>query len=216
MRPFRLFALSLAIVASLAAPRAHAQCLGPCPGAGQPCYQTSNVPPVIVGGGSCVGGVTAVPFKVVVRDATGLPLAGVRVVIDFSTVVGPTHGNQLQFPSQQALCPNAWLVRSTDATGTATFYPQFFGCVTGPVIQVTGNGFCLGFVEARSTDVQMTPNAITDVADFAAFAAVYFNPIPYRPCFDYNNDGAIGLADFSIFAHDFMNSTPSAYCSSGW
>ena len=196
MRSTLALSLSLALLASLAVPRAHAQCFGPCPGAGQPCYQTSTVPPVIVGGGSCVGGVTAVPFKVVVRDATGLPLPGVRVVIDFSTVVGPTHGNQLQISTQQVLCPSAWLVRATDATGTATFYPQFYGCATGPAIQVTGNGFCLGFVAARSTDVQATPTAVTNVADLAVFAA--------------------GLADFTIFAQDFTNATPSAYCSSGW
>jgi len=214
--PARAALLALAALAAVPATPALAQCNGPCPGAGQPCYQTSTVPPLIVGGGACAGGITAVPYRVVVRDAAGLPLAGVRVVLDFAAAVGPTHGNQAQALGQQVLCASAWLVRSTDATGTATFYPQFFGCITGPAIPVTGNGLCLGFAEARSTDLVPTPNASTDLNDLNAFTAAFLNPLPYRPCFDFNNDGAINLPDLTIETQDFLNGVPSAYCSAGW
>jgi hypothetical protein len=136
-------------------------------------------------------------------------------VIDFSAVVGPTHGNTLQEPGQQVLCPSAWLVKSTDGNGVAIFHPQFFGCVDQPLVRITGNGYCLGYVKARSTDVAPTAPAITDVADFAAFAGAYLGP-GYRACFDYNDDGTVGLFDLGVFAHDYSNSLPSAYCPAGW
>lgn len=196
-------------------PLARAQCPAPCGPPGTPCPVTSTFPTLLVGGGSCLNGRTAVPFAVHVRDANGVSLPNIPVELRFPVGAG-THDNQAQAPGQIVDCTGFRLVRPANVDGVAVFYPQFFGCLNTPEVQVVAGGVCLGLVRARSTDSRQTPNAVVDLADFAAFSIAYLNPIPYQPCFDYNDDGAVNLPDLGIFVQDFSNATPSTYCPSGW
>jgi hypothetical protein len=211
----RFVLVCVAVLIGISGSAALAQCPDPCGPPGSPCPTTSTFPNILIGGGSEIGGLTAVPFAVHVRDIGGASLVNVPVILQFPVGAG-THGNQLQTPGQVVDCPGFRLIRPTNADGVAVFYPQFLGCLNTPDVAVIAGSVCLGRVRARSTDSRPSPNAIVDLADFAAFSNAYLIKVPYQPCFDYNDNGIVDLPDFVIFVHDFTNATPSGYCPSGW
>jgi hypothetical protein len=203
------------IVLGASSSRVFAQCPDPCGPPGSPCPTTSTFPNLVVGGGSCVGGLTAVPFAVHVKDALGNSLVNVPVELRFPVGAG-THGNQLQVPGQIVDCPGFRLIRPTNVDGVAVFYAQFLGCLNQPDVDVVAGGVCLGRVRARSTDMSPGPGADVDITDLSLFSTAFLVKVPYQPCFDYNDNGVVDLPDLVIFAHDFNKALPSAYCSSGW
>ncbi len=211
----RAFLVCAVVLLGASSHAALAQCPGPCGPPGSPCPATSTFPNLIVGGGSELNGLTAVPFAVHVRDAASLSLAGVPVELRFPVGAG-THGNQLQAVGQFVDCATGRLIRPTNADGVALFYPQFYGCENAPVVQVVAGGVCLGQVRARSTDSRMTPSATVDLADWTGFANAYLFKVPYQACFDYNDNGIVDLPDLTIFARDFGAAVPGAYCTTGW
>ena len=215
MTSLRTLLACVALLLGAGVPTAFAQCPGPCGPPGTPCPATSTFPSLIVGGGSCVAGRTAVPYVVHVRDLNGISIPNIPVILQFPVGAG-THGNTLQAAGQIVDCATARLIRPTNVDGVAVFYPQFFGCLNTPSVQVIAGATCLGFARARSTDAHFSPNADVDLADLSAFSNAYLFPIPFQPCFDFDDNGVVGLPDLTIETSDYLNALPSAYCSPGW
>ncbi|MGH7725438.1 MAG: hypothetical protein ACREOU_08415 [Candidatus Eiseniibacteriota bacterium] len=174
----------------------------------------STAGPVIVGNASgksyaSVGALSSVPGYAVVLGGPGcLPLAGQAVELDFSKAYVRLFASQK--PGTTVDCARQVLIKVTDESGVALFSPSFGGWVNEPSVQVTVDGVVLATVSARSTD--MDADGTTGLTDLVRFSRLFLAESTY-PDIDFNaSGGKVDLADFAIFASEFLDGTSGAYC----
>jgi len=188
-RPLAWTALSLSILAASAA--------------AAPDPSQCTVPPVIVGdsNGMQIG---PTGYRVVVRDAFGdpVPLSHVQIVFG---------GSVKAYTSQPApvttICPI--IARNATTVGIAVFVPRIGGFSNSNTVQVIADNVTIGFVKARSTD--LNASGATDPFDFNAFRLNFLNN-PAAQETDYDQDGTTTPFDFNIFRQVFLADVPGTTC----
>lgn len=163
-----------------------------------------TVPPVIVGdsNGMQIG---PTGYRVVVRDAFGDPVPVSHVVINFGGT--SVHAYTSQPAPVTTICPT--ISRNATTVGIAVFIPRIGGFANANSVQVIADNVTIGFVKARSTDINA--NGATDPFDFNAFRINFLNN-PAAQETDYDLDGITGPFDFNTFRQVFLADVPGSVC----
>lgn len=145
---------------------------------------------------------------VVVRNFAGNPIPGAFVEMTFH------HPAIL-------LCQGAVLSGITNAAGQVQLRTAGGGCAAGVpnAAQIRANGVLIrSYSNVKSPDWDgVQADLVVDAADQAFFSNCF---VGYCPCADYNNSGAMELADLALFQTPFSNNnqcagtggTPGACC----
>jgi hypothetical protein len=133
---------------------------------GMAVFPSANVRPTLTNG-----------YRIVVRDAFGVPIPGAMLTIGFfGTGVRP---HAVQTGGQTSFCPSDKLFAATDASGSVTLFPGTVGMYTSfaPEVEIVANGVLLARVRFRSFDLVATPGAESkvDLQDLAQMRLRYFN-----------------------------------------
>ena len=151
-------------------------------------------------------------FTVVVNASPNVPVAFALVVLDFSSTA--IHLGSSQNSGTTVNCPAKTLSKICEWDGVASFSPRFGGFSNSANVHVSANSISLGDVRARSTDID-AQGGTTQLSDFILFAQNFGVPgAGEETNFDACSQGSVGtsLADFSIFARDFMIGVTGIYC----
>ena len=166
-----------------------------------------SFPPVLIaswdgtpapGGPSpCTPGVGG--FRVVVRDAANLPIAGAKVALYFVSPAIRPHA--VQNAGITVVCPGSELVQFTNLAGIATMSVRAAGNLAGPFVRIEADGVILGTVSVISPDYNR--DGALSVTDFSAFSTDYLNVTP-QPRSDFDNCPSTRLGDLSFFAQQYL------------
>jgi hypothetical protein len=167
----------------------------------QPSTTTSVVETVIVGNlrdfgyrSQSADPVLAAPgFQVVVRTATGAPIAGMPVTLDFTGT--PVKLGVTQAAGTAVSCTAHTLTATTNTDGVATFLPIIGGFVDTPSVRVSAAGVSLRSVPARSIDID--GSGTIALGDFALLSDALLDH-PATPHTDFDLTGNTGLGDLAI------------------
>jgi len=184
--------LLVLVLAVLAAPAA----------AAIPYPPNCSVDPVLVGDSS--GMPIGNGFRVVAKDAAGQAIAGVTVTLQF---FGAVHPYTMQVAPAVVTCP--FVLKTTDATGTAVFNVRFGGFSNAAAVLVRVDGVVVSFVPARSTDID--GDGLTWAFDLNLFRSRFLNN-PQAPETDFDGSGVTDLADFAIFRQVYLHEIPGVPC----
>lgn len=146
--------------------------------------------PVIVGSPAYDSGDADDPFlyTVTVRDAGGNPISNLLVAIDFSASTGEVAGGLGPFPAKPYVeqpyhggvsCSARRVFQVTDSEGRATFRALFGGWESQDVIQVVAGRTTLGYIRARSTDLD--GDGMPGLTDFYLFRTAFLCPSTAPP-----------------------------------
>jgi len=161
-----------------------------------------SVDPVLVGDSS--GMPIGNGFRVVARDAAGNAMPGITVTLQFFAPVRPYTA---QVAPAVVTCP--FVLKVTDATGTAVFYVRMGGCSNAPCVLVRADGIVVGYVPTRSTDID--GDGLTWAFDLNLFRQRFLNDHMAQET-DFDQSGATDLADFSIFRQVYLHEIPGIPC----
>lgn len=138
-------------------------------------------------------------FTVTIRNMACNPVPAVIVTVD---IAGLAEG-------RTRLCGSSVVSAVTDGGGVARLNVAGGGCFKGPhAVVIRGNGVTIReFLAVVSPDYAAYDNQgipgrsdlRVSVADFASFAHAFWHGSG-STCHDYNNNGTMDAADFSVFA----------------
>lgn len=138
-------------------------------------------------------------FTVTIRNMACNPVPDVIVTVEFA---GLQEG-------KTRLCGSSVLSAMTDGDGIARLNVSGGGCFKGPhAVVIRGNGVTIReFLAVVSPDytgydnqgVPGRSDLRVSVADFASFAQAFWHG-GGSTCHDYNNNGVMDAADFSVFS----------------
>jgi len=185
--------------------------------AGSPDPRWSVVEPLLVGcpSGNALPGCdrpmgSVAGFQVLVMGAQVVPLAGRTVTLDFSATSMRLYGDTR--PGTTVNCAAATVSRLTDVSGKVTFEPRVGGNAMDGTIVVIAEGITLAAVSGRSTDFD--GDGRTDLSDAALLGAHLLGAsLDARTDLDGCTAGSpTSLADFAIFAEEFLRVIPDTHC----
>src|SRR5262249_50205358 len=146
------------------------------------------------------GGKGIPSYHVTVRNSNGSLLEG-PVTLDFS------RSKILLRTDQPGVDCAAKTITSSALLGVATFAPHFGGFDNTKSIAVRAGGVLLGYIDARSTDLNGRDN--TDVIDLSIFLSAQFRG-EHRET-DFNLDGVTDPNDMSLLL-SAVNNSAGGYC----
>ena len=146
-------------------------------------------------------------FRVVTRDVGNIAVAGVSVAIRFLT--SGARSDAQQEAGSTASCPNETITRVTGFDGETIFHVAAGGYDNGQIVEVRGNGFLIGHVQVRSTDINA--DGVTDLRDLNAFRERFVSDRS-APETDFNLDGVTNGYDFALLRAEFVRGVRNTVC----